>query len=265
MDRNINIFLSSDLISILKKSRSAPIVSIVLDGKRFYDLTVTEPLISLRLSHGAHTMAISCTIEEICVVFNYNSKFDLTVDDDFSVEIYKAEREYKLLARRLLDFSREELTCLSATFDRTVTNDKPYGEGAPRTEVKIDRSYRRGITLHTCLIFLTFGVYYAYWVYKTTVFTNYVEYKPQRSPKKMTILCTLVPFYFLAWNLETAQRLDKMAAEMGISSDLETVWQVGSFYLAFAMPTFFQRKINQIVRRVILRQRKQLRMKNTGA
>lgn len=250
MEYNVDFLLSPDLASILDKNRSSTAVRVLIDGAPLCELNAEQPRVSLRMPDGSHQMTVLCTVEEVCVKFEYHSEFSLVVDDDFDIEIYKVQRDYQILARKICDFSKEDLPCALATAERTITNEKPYGEFPPRSDIVIDSKYKRNIMLHTALIFLTFGIYYGFWVYKTTTFTNYVLSKPERDPKIKGLLCALVPFYEIGWNLETAQRLDQMAIEVGVKSDLESVWQIGSISLLFTFPIIFQRKINQIVRRV---------------
>jgi hypothetical protein len=233
-------------------------VSLTLDDEPLCALTAVEPHASMRIAQGQHELCLACSVEEIAVVLNYSSSFALNVDDDFTVEFYKVQREYKLHARKLLDFSRDELPCSSATVERVVTNEKPFGPDFPRSEIVIDESYKKDIVIHTSLIFLTFGIYYVHWVYHTTIFTNYVVSEPERNPRKMALMC-FVPFHPRWWSLDTAHRLDKMAIEVGVPSDLEAAWQICSSYAPFLLPTLFQRKINQIVRKVMKKKKNMLK------
>ena len=56
-----------------------------------------------------------------------------------------------------------------------------------------------------------------------------------------------VPFYSIYWTYKTALRVDEIAKEHGISSDLGTVCVVLAFFVGFVPPILIQDKINSIV------------------
>ena len=100
---------------------------------------------------------------------------------------------------------------------------------------------------HTLLILFTFGIWNYIWIYHMTGYTNEVNDEPYRDRTKQLLLCILVPFYSVYWTYQTAQRIHKMAAARGISSDMTNVCLVLAIFMGAAPPILLQYIMNKIV------------------
>ena len=58
--------------------------------------------------------------------------------------------------------------------------------------------------------------------------------------------CLFVPFYIIYWTYKTAQRVDKMAAAKGISSDMATLCLILAIFVPIIPPILLQDKMNNI-------------------
>ena len=71
--------------------------------------------------------------------------------------------------------------------------------------------------------------------------------EPPRDPVKKLLLCMFVPFYGIYWIYKSAQRIDKLAAAKGISSDLSTLCLILAIFVGIIPPILMQDKLNAIV------------------
>lgn len=101
------------------------------------------------------------------------------------------------------------------------------------------------ITKHIFLLLLTFGIWYFVWIYKATKFTNLAKGEPQRGPGKKLLLCIFVPFYTIYWTYKTALRVNAIAKERGVISDLGTLIALAIF-LPIIPPILLQSKISEL-------------------
>ena len=113
------------------------------------------------------------------------------------------------------------------------------GELEPETYCKL--------STHVLLLIFTFGIWYFIWIYRTTRRLNCVADEPPRDPVKKLLLCMFVPFYGIYWIYKSAQRIDKLAAAKGISSDLSTLCLILAIFVGIIPPILMQDKLNAIV------------------
>lgn len=99
---------------------------------------------------------------------------------------------------------------------------------------------------HVCLLLFTCGVWMYIWIFKATRFTNLYTGEEERNPVSALLLCMFVPFYSIYWTYKTALRIDAMAKESGISSDLGTVCLILAIFVGIIPPILMQEKINTI-------------------
>lgn len=104
-----------------------------------------------------------------------------------------------------------------------------------------------GLVKHILLLIFTFGIWLLIWIYRVTGYTNNVDGEEKRNPTNKLLLCMFVPFYQIYWTYKTAQRIDKMAAAKGISSDLATLCLILEIFVPIIPPILMQDKINAIV------------------
>lgn len=101
------------------------------------------------------------------------------------------------------------------------------------------------------LLIFTFGIYYLFWIYKTTIYTNNCHNEEYRNPTNKLLLCIFVPFYSIYWVYKTAQRIDKLAKQIGISSDIATVSLILALFVPIVAPIIMQSKINELLKPAI--------------
>ena len=104
-----------------------------------------------------------------------------------------------------------------------------------------------GIAKHVVLLIFTFGIWNFIWIYKTTNFLNRVKGEAVRGATAQLLLCMFVPFYIIYWTYISAQRIDKMAAEKGVESDITVICLLFSIFFYILAPIFMQDKLNSIV------------------
>ncbi len=104
-----------------------------------------------------------------------------------------------------------------------------------------------GIAKHVVLLLFTFGIWNLIWIYKTTNFLNRAKDEPQRGATVQLLLCMFVPFYVIYWIYVSAQRIDKMALQKGVDSDITVICLLFAIFCYILAPVFMQDKINSIV------------------
>ena len=100
---------------------------------------------------------------------------------------------------------------------------------------------------HILLLLFTFGIWHCIWIYRMTRYTNAVQDEEPRNSTNKLLLCLFVPFYLIYWTYKTAQRVDKMAAAKGISSDMSTLCLILEIFVPIIPPVLLQDKMNNIV------------------
>ena len=99
---------------------------------------------------------------------------------------------------------------------------------------------------HILLLFLTCGVWLYIWTYRMTDYTNQAKGEEYRNPTTKLLLCMFVPFYSIYWTYKTAMRIDKMAQEKGMHSDLSTLCLILAVFVPIIPPILMQDKVNAI-------------------
>lgn len=100
---------------------------------------------------------------------------------------------------------------------------------------------------HVLLLIFTFGIWYLIWVYKTTGYLNAVNDEEPRNPTTKLLLCIFVPFYGIYWTYKSAQRIDKLSRQKGLSSDSAILCLIMAIFLPIIAPIIMQDKINNII------------------
>lgn len=104
-----------------------------------------------------------------------------------------------------------------------------------------------GLVKHILLLLFTCGIWYLIWIYKMTGYTNAVRNEEKRNPTTKLLLCMFIPFYNIYWTYKTAQRIDQMAREKRMASDLATLCLILSIFVPIIPPILMQDKMNSIV------------------
>ena len=80
-----------------------------------------------------------------------------------------------------------------------------------------------------------------------TEYTNAVQDEEPRNPTNKLLLSLFVPFYIIYWTYKTAQRVDKMAATKGLTSDMATLCLILEIFVPIIPPILLQDKMNNII------------------
>lgn len=105
-----------------------------------------------------------------------------------------------------------------------------------------------GMLKHVLLLIFTFGIWNMIWIYKVTRYLNGVKTAPERNPVAQLLLCIFVPFYLIYWIYETSKRIDMLAQQNGVSSEITLISTLFAIFFYIFAPIFMQDKINEVVR-----------------
>lgn len=117
--------------------------------------------------------------------------------------------------------------------------EKSISAGAP--------SVRVSLLTHVLLLLFTCGIWHLIWIYRTTRYLNCVPGEAYRNPGTKLLLCMLVPFYSLYWVYKSAQRIDRLAKTVDVTSDLAVVCLILELFIPLIPPILMQDKMNKIV------------------
>ena len=117
---------------------------------------------------------------------------------------------------------------------------------AQRVPVKTVAGYR-DLFKHMLLLLITCGIWNLIWVYKMTGYLNCVEGEEPRNPVTKLLLYMFIPFYAIYWVYKSAQRVDKLAAEKGVASQLAVPCLVLCLVVGLVPQILLQGKINEII------------------
>ena len=135
-----------------------------------------------------------------------------------------------------------------------------FPNGAPKKTINIsyeeDEEYPSSIlpkeafcdmVKHVLLLLFTFGIWNLIWIYKVTGYLNVVKDEEPRNPTTKLLLCMFVPFYSIYWTYKSAQRIDKLAKQKGLSADSATLCLIMAIFLPIIAPIIMQDKMNHII------------------
>ena len=100
---------------------------------------------------------------------------------------------------------------------------------------------------HMLLMLLTCGIWNLIWIYRMTKYLNRVEGEPERKPVAKLLLCMFIPFYVIYWTYKSAQRIDKLADQTNVDSNLAVYCLILSMVVGLVPQILMQEKINQII------------------
>lgn len=117
----------------------------------------------------------------------------------------------------------------------------------PKVEVSAnDPSAKFDLAAHVLLILFGLGIWYQIWIYRVTRYLNCLPDEEYRHPGAKLLLCMFVPFYHIYWTYKSAQRIDKLADSVGVTSDLSVVCLILAILFPVIPPILMQNKINKI-------------------
>ena len=120
------------------------------------------------------------------------------------------------------------------------------GAGAQQGGGMLPASAYCGLVKHILLLLFTFGIWYLIWIYRTTDNLNCLDDEPPRNPATKLLLCMFVPFYSIYWVYKSAQRIDRLSAMAGQSSDSATLYLILAILIGIVPPILMQDKINSL-------------------
>lgn len=99
---------------------------------------------------------------------------------------------------------------------------------------------------HILLLLFVGAIWQYIWIYRTTKALNRVPGEEDRNPVTKLLLCMFVPFYYIYWVYKSCQRIDKLAGNRGVSSDISTLCLILMFIIGIVPPIIMQDKMNAI-------------------
>ena len=127
------------------------------------------------------------------------------------------------------------------------TRNKYYSPHESYVVYESSYDYFVSMGKHICLLFFTAGIWFMIWIYKATKFGNFAKGEEEKNPTASLLLFLFVPFYSIYWTYKTAQRIDAIAQEKGLQSDLGTICLILSIFVPIVPPILMQEKINSAV------------------
>ena len=97
------------------------------------------------------------------------------------------------------------------------------------------------------LMSITFGIWYYIWIFRMTRYLNRVGGEEKRTPVNQLLLCLFVPFYMVYWTYKSAQRVDKLAAAVGVESRISTLCLILAAMVPMVAPILIQNKVNEVI------------------
>lgn len=126
-------------------------------------------------------------------------------------------------------------------------NTKTSYDGVEYTMSALPGEAYCSMVKHVLLLLFTFGIWYLIWIYKVTGYLNAVKDEEPREPATKLLLCMFIPFYVLYWTYKSAQRIDKLAKQKGLSADSATLCLIMAIFLPIIAPILMQDKMNNII------------------
>ena len=111
------------------------------------------------------------------------------------------------------------------------------------------RGYYMPIALHVVLLLCTLGVWQIVFLIRTTLLAARVKTVRKYTPVAEILLALFVPFYGFAWMYKTAGRIDALAKEKGVTSDIRSIAFVFYFFFPIVSYSILQGAINRIATR----------------
>ena len=77
----------------------------------------------------------------------------------------------------------------------------------------------RNLVSFVVLMVCTLGIYFLYWVYKTTEYANRDRNTAQQSPLVQLLLVIFIPYYELYWFYKTSKKLANLGEPVEVFND----------------------------------------------
>ena len=135
------------------------------------------------------------------------------------------------------------LIAVAAIFFTTVWTLFP--ERLPEVESDGPEGYIKMVK-HILLLFLTFGIWWLIWIYRTTKYLNRADNEEPRKPVTELLLCMFIPFYIVYWNYKSALRIDTLLGQNGMGPKIGNISIFWSIFAFILVPILMQDSINRI-------------------
>ena len=128
-----------------------------------------------------------------------------------------------------------------------VVNDPIYVTVDPNNPKAVEGEGYIGLVKHVLLLLFTGVIWLYIWIYRTTAYLNRCKSMEQRSPVNKLLLCMFVPFYFIYWIYVSAQRIDILAREKGMSESTASLCLILAIFIPIVPVILMQSKINSVI------------------
>ena len=209
----------------------------------------------LELDESLHSISI-CSETKISFLYFYiNTEYKVSIKGDsiFEISTTNEGKKTKFVLENISGeadiecVSIENKTSTKPQLNTKCTTNEVYKEILNQALNDTDTIFYKHLGVHICLLLFTFGIYQLIWVYKSTQYTNKVRNEDERTPILNLLLYLFIPFYSIYWTYKTAQRVDTIARDKGINSDLGTICLILALFVGFIPPIILQDKINEII------------------
>lgn len=222
---------------------------IVFSKKKFIAVVISAAAIAADIAGTVLYLYLYCFYEEWNLVFQYFRRIYMPP----YIKLYWCGKG-SFFALLIL-FDALLIACIKT--DKTVQQDRKKKRKLTKAEKKEKGSPAKSnaavsseiycsLMKHVLLLVFTCGIWYLIWIRRMTGYTNAAEGEEYRNPTKKLLLCMFVPFYSVYWTYKTAQRVDKMAAAKGVSSDMTTLCLILAIFVAIVPPILLQDVMNKI-------------------
>ncbi len=127
--------------------------------------------------------------------------------------------------------------------NKTDCENADYSNTPKRTDGYCD------MTKHILLLVFIGSIWQYIWVYRITDYLNITSNEEKRNPTSKLLLCMFVPFYYIYWIYQSARRIEILAKEKNIDSDIVTLSTVLSLFIGIVPPIIMQHKLNQVCKK----------------
>ncbi len=156
----------------------------------------------------------------------------------------KREKHNELVAKQKEEKQQKKALAAQKAAELEAAR-KLHQEKASEPSV-IDREAYCELFKHTLLLMITFGIWNFIWIYRMTKHLNCVKDEEYRNPTKKLLLCMFVPFYSVYWLYKSAQRVDKLTAQQGISGSISTLCLISALFIGVVPTILIQDRVNTI-------------------
>lgn len=211
----------------------------------YYVVFSEKKIISIAISIVAIAIDMVCITYKVMRMFPFANdvwKAFLWANNDIRYHVYLGRMFFALLTI----FAALLVTFIKNNKAMKFTKPQEPKSNYAQPDTTVSSEIYCSLIKHILLLLFTFGIWYYIWIYRMTGYTNAARGEEYRNPTKKLLLCMFVPFYSIYWTYKTAQRVDKMAAVKGVSSDMATFCLILAIFVVIIPPILLQDVMNKI-------------------